>query len=72
LRDHHFVNTSNWWLEHDVLIAPEWISDVNWAESMVSVDLTQHAVKQSPPYEAATPLDRDHETGLHAHYGRDD
>jgi hypothetical protein len=27
------VNSSNWWLGHEVLIAPEWMDDVYWAES---------------------------------------
>jgi hypothetical protein len=27
------VNTSNWWLGHQVLVAPEWIDDVSWPEA---------------------------------------
>ncbi|MGA2711362.1 MAG: PRC-barrel domain-containing protein [Steroidobacteraceae bacterium] len=64
------VNTSNWWLGHQVLIAPQWIDHVDWTESMVSVGLTREAIKHSPPYDAEAPLDREHETGIHAHYGR--
>jgi len=64
------VNTSNWWLGHNVLIAPEWIDHVSWAESTVYVDLTRQAVKDSPPYDAATPLGREQEAVIHAHYGR--
>lgn len=64
------VNTSNWWLGHQVLIAPEWIDHVSWAESMVYLDLTREAVKTSPPYDVAALLERDHEKALHAHYGR--
>jgi hypothetical protein len=65
------VNTSNWWMGHDVLIAPEWIDDVDWAESMVAVGLTRHAIKTSPPYDPATSLDREQEASIHTHYGRD-
>ncbi len=64
------VNTSNWWLGHEVLIAPQWIDHVDWTESTVSVDLTREAVKHSPPYDSAAPLDRDHELGIYKHYGR--
>jgi hypothetical protein len=65
------VNTSNWWLGHNVLIAPEWINDVFWAESTLKVDLTRDAVKASPMYDSAIPLNRELETGIYEHYGRD-
>lgn len=64
------VNTSNWWLGHQVLIAPEWIDHVSWAESTVYLDLPRAAVKSSPPYDSAVPIGRDEEKGIHAHYGR--
>jgi hypothetical protein len=64
------VNTSNWWLGHKVLIAPQWIEYVDWAECMVSVGLTREAIKHSPPYNSAAPLDREQEAGIHTHYGR--
>jgi hypothetical protein len=65
------VNTSNWWIGHQVLIAPEWIDDVYWAESTLEVSLTRQAVKESPAYDANVPLDRVLETGIYEHYGRD-
>jgi hypothetical protein len=64
------VNTSNWWLGHNVIVAPQWIDQVDWAESHVSVDLTRQAVKDSPSYDPKVPLGRDQEIGTHAHYGR--
>jgi len=64
------VNTSNWWLGHEVLIAPQWIDNVDWPESTVSVGLTREAIKHSPPYDSAAPLNREHEAGIHTHYGR--
>ena len=64
------VNTSNWWLGHEVLIAPQWIDDVNWAESKVFVDLTRQAVKNAPPYDAVALLNREQEAKIHTHYGR--
>jgi sporulation protein YlmC with PRC-barrel domain len=65
------VNTSNWWMGHQVIVAPEWIADVNWLDSKVSVDLTRQAVKDSPPYDASASLLREQEVKTHAHYGRD-
>jgi hypothetical protein len=64
------VNTSNWWLGHDVLLAPQWIDEVNWPDCQVRVDLTRHAIQGAPAYEAGKAPDRDLETDIHAHYGR--
>jgi hypothetical protein len=38
--------------------------------STVSVGFTQEAIKHSPPYDSAAPLDREQEAGIHSHYGR--
>jgi hypothetical protein len=65
------VDTSNWWLGHEVIIAPEWIEDVDWAECIVSVDLSRQAVKDSPSYASERTLEREQELCTHRHYGRD-
>ena len=64
------VDTSNWWLGHQVLIAPQWIQDVSWSDATVSVNLTRQAVKDAPPYDSAAQLDRKQEIGIHEHYRR--
>jgi hypothetical protein len=64
------VNTSNWWMGHKVLIAPQWIDNFDWMGSTVSVGLTREAIKRSPPYDSATPLNREQEADIHSHYGR--
>ena len=64
------VDTSNWWVGHDVLVSPQWIEAVSWPDAKVSVDLTRQAVKDSPPYNAAAHLDREQEQAMHEHYGR--
>jgi len=64
------VNTSNWWLGHEVLIAPEWIEDVYWAESKLMVGLTRQAVKDAPEFHSKMPISREQEKALHASYGR--
>jgi uncharacterized protein YrrD len=64
------VDTSNWWLGHQVLIAPQWIQDVSWPDAKVSVNLTRQAVKDAPTYDAAAQLDRKQESRIYKHYGR--
>ncbi len=59
------VNTSNWWLGHQVLIAPQWIKNVSWAEATVSVDLTRQAVQDAPLYDSTAQLDQTQEKGIH-------
>ena len=64
------VNTSNWWGGHQMLVAPEWIESVTWANRTVSVKLTRQAVKDAPAFEPTGTLTREDEARLHAHYGR--
>ena len=64
------VDTSNWWVGHKVLIAPQWIQHMSWSERTVSVNLTRQSVKDAPPYHSAVMLDRGGEMSLHKHYKR--
>jgi hypothetical protein len=64
------VNTSNWWLGHEVLVAPEWVEDVYWAESKLNVALTREAIKNAPEYNSQVPITREHEKLLHAFHGQ--
>ena len=64
------VNTSNWWLGHLVLIAPQWIKDVRWADERVSVELSRASVKAAPPYDSTAELNRERESDLFLHYGQ--
>jgi len=64
------VNTSNWWLGHDVLVAPQWIKRVSWSGRSVAVELTREALKQAPWYDAALPFTREMEIAVYKHYGR--
>lgn len=64
------VDTSNWGLGHQVLVAPQWIREVNWSHSNVCVELSREALKNAPPYDATAPLDREQEVSLFEYYGR--
>jgi hypothetical protein len=63
------VDTSNWWAGHKVLIVPQWIENVSWFESTVTVNLTRTAVKDAPIYDSAAHLDREMEMDIYLHYG---
>jgi len=64
------INTSNWWLGHEVLVAPEWITEVNWPQRTVNVDLSRQAIKESPHWDPALLPDRPQEAKVYQHYGR--
>ncbi len=64
------VNTSDWWLGHQVLLAPSWVRDVSWLEATVSVDLSRKAVKHAPAYDPDALPDREQEKRLHEHHAR--
>jgi hypothetical protein len=62
------IDTRNWWPGKKVLLSPQWIEKVSWAESKVFVNLHCATIKKSPEYMENTLLTRDYETGLHRHY----
>ncbi len=64
------VNTSNWWLGNQVLIAPEWITGVHWSSRTVSVDLSRESIKEAPPYDPDMAWNRGLDLSLYGHYGR--
>ena len=64
------VDTSNWWFGRKVLVSSEWITRVDWNESLLHVDLTREKIKSSPEYDPSGHVQREYETRLHDHYGR--
>jgi len=60
----------NWLPGKRVLIAPEWIGNVNWMDSKVGVSVQQEAIKTAPEYIESRPITRAYEDQLHEHYGR--
>jgi len=64
------VDTSNWWMGHQVLVAPQWIQEVSWAEKVVAVNMTRNAIQNAPEWNAAMPPDRHQEVEIYKHYDR--
>ena len=61
------VDTRNFWPGKRIIVAPPWISSVDWQNSNVVVNLSRQAIKTGPPFEPDN-LDRAYETQLHTHY----
>ena len=64
------VATRNWWPGKKVLISPEWIKTVSWADSQVQVDLRREEIKAAPEYDPSRPFDREYESRLIEHHNR--
>lgn len=64
------ADTRNWMPGKHVLISPQWIREVSWAERLVAVSLTRHAVEDSPEYDPKHLPSRGYELELHEHYRR--
>lgn len=62
------VDTSNWWMGKQVLLAPGWIKSVVWEDDTVQVDRTRQEIKDAPEYDPERPIEREYETGLHRYY----
>jgi len=64
------VDLLNWLPGRKVLVAPDWITSADWAESKVFVALTREEVKDSPDYDPSAPVNREYEARLYDFYGR--
>jgi hypothetical protein len=64
------VATRNWLPGKKVLVSPDWIERVSWADSKVYVALSRDAIKEAPEYIVSRPLAREYEERLHLYYGR--
>lgn len=64
------VDTAKWWVGRHVVVRPQWITKVEWADSTVTLGLDKAEVEASPEYDPQLTLSRDYETRLHEHYQR--
>jgi len=64
------VDAGHWWAGAKVLIAPQWIEQVSWGDSKVTVNLTRDAIRAAPRCDEVDLLTRNYEEQLHKHYER--
>jgi hypothetical protein len=63
------VDTRNWWFGERVLISPRSAREIDWNDKLVNLNVDRQRVKDSPPYDASTTVDRAYERQFHEHYG---
>lgn len=64
------VDTRNWLPGRKVLVSPDWIGKVSWADKKVYIDLPRDLVKNGPEYDPSAPVNRQYEERLYDYYGR--
>lgn len=62
------IDTRIWLPGKKVLVSPQWISLIDWAQGKVHVNLSREGVRQSPEYDKSKLISRDYETQLYKHY----
>ena len=64
------LDTSNWWLVHQVLMVSGWVSVIRWNDAKVSVNLTRQTIQQSPKFDPSTQLTLQQKLALCQHFAR--
>lgn len=65
------VDTKNWIpASKKVLVAPDWVEQVDWRRSRVLMDLSREQIESSPAYDPSLPVNRELEVRLYDFYGR--
>lgn len=64
------VKTGTWLDRTKVLLATKWITDVNWDNSVVIVDITTDAIQDSPEFNDSVGVNDVYEKRLYDYYGR--
>lgn len=53
-----------------VLVSPQWITDISWEDSKVTIDLSREVIRNAPEFDPDEFLTREHEKRLWDYYNR--
>ena len=62
------VDTSNWWMGHRVLVAPQWINSISWENESVTVNVTRERIQTAKEFDSTGELNTDREVELYRHH----
>jgi len=65
------IDTRNWVPGKKVVIAPEWVMEIDWVQTKVHIDLDRTQIQNSPEFDPNVPMSREYEEKLYGHYHRD-
>lgn len=64
------VDTRKWLTGRKVIMPPDWVTQIDWSQSEVRVDVACDSIKDSPQFEPDAPVNREYEIRLYDYYGR--
>jgi hypothetical protein len=64
------VDTGKWLPAGKVLLSPQWLSEIRYAEREVHVALTREKILRCPEFNPGAPVNREYEERLYDYYGR--
>lgn len=63
------IDTSNWMPgSKRVIVDPNWVESVDWADRSVMIKMTREQIESSPEYNPHDPIYRDYEKSIFDHY----
>lgn len=63
------IDTSNWIPgSKRVIVDPNWVDSIDWAEQAIDVRMTKEQIESSPEYDPLVPVYRDYEKAIFDHY----
>lgn len=65
-----FVETGNWWIGQEVLVAPEWSTEIDRVQETVTVHLTRQSIADAPSNDGSSATTRQHDALLDERYGQ--
>jgi len=64
------IDLHNGLLSRKVIVAPTWVSWVDWGSTQIRIKLSTEPVKSILEYDSLVPIDRRYEARLHEQQGR--
>jgi len=64
------VECGSWLNSRKILLSTQWITEVNWENQNVIVNISTNEVKNSPEYDESQPLNEEYEQNLYGHYNQ--
>lgn len=62
------ISDRNWLPGKHLLILPETVREISWAEGMIRIDLNTDQVEASPPWNQADLIDPKYQEKIHGHF----
>ena len=64
------VDTAKWLPAKKVLISPQWLGEIRYAEREVQVAMTRDKILRCPEFHPGAAVNREYEERLYDYYGR--